>query len=130
MSITQFRAFVRVGGAVNLGVGGRAGPHNAPLQIGRLEAETLNMTAEKNDQETRAAFYASATLAKHIQAKGVPKTRIAFLSMVTSSSSEDLGSKKGVALVTCLKQVVFFKHAQQVNIMDKSNGRMIASIVR
>ena len=88
------------------------------------------MPTGKEDQETRASFYASAKLVKHIQTNGVPKSRKAFLSMVASGSSGDLASKKGLELVACLREVVFFTHAQQINIMDKSNGVMIASIVR
>ena len=88
------------------------------------------MSSEKEDQETRAAFYASTPLVKHIQTNGVPKSKKAFLDMVNSGSPEDLATKKGLVLVACLEKVVFFRHPQQINIMDKSNGRMIASIVR
>jgi hypothetical protein len=50
--------------------------------------------------------------------------------MVASSSSEDLDSEKGIDLIARLKQVIFFTHPQQVNIMDKSNGKLIISIPR
>jgi len=48
--------------------------------------------------------------------------------MVASGSSEDLESKKGLELIACLGKVTFIKHPQQINIMDKSNGKIIASI--
>lgn len=87
------------------------------------------MAAEK-DQDTRAKFYSSQPLAKYIMLNGVPKSNHAFSDMVASGASEDLTSEKGLKLIACLGQVTFLKHAQQINIMDKSNGKIIASITR
>jgi hypothetical protein len=87
------------------------------------------MTIEK-DQATRAEFYGTKSLAKYLVLKGVPHSKHAFNDMVASGSSLDLKSKGGIALVTCLGEVAFFTHPQQINVMDKSNGKMIASIVR
>ena len=88
------------------------------------------MVRANRDQETRAEFYGSKSLAKYINVHGVPKSKHAFRAMVASSSSEDLDGKKGVELIACLGRVVFFTHPQQVNIMDKSDGRLIALIAR
>lgn len=87
------------------------------------------MTSE-SEQGIRAEFYASQSLAKYIALNGVPKSRHAFKDMVASGVSESLDNAKGFALIACLGQVTFFKHPQQINIMDKSNGKMIASIIR
>jgi hypothetical protein len=86
------------------------------------------MTNEKEEQDARSEFYNSQSVAKYIKAIGIPKARGAFRDMVASGSSEDLESKKGLELIACLGKVVFLKHSQQLNIMDKSNGKIIASI--
>ncbi len=86
------------------------------------------MTNEKEEQDTRSKFYNSQAVAKYIKTSGTPKTRIAFRDMVASGSSEDLDSEKGRELIACLGEVVFMKHPQQINIMDKSNGKIIVSI--
>jgi len=80
------------------------------------------------DQDTRSNFYNSQPVVKHIKTKGVPKSRGSWRDMVASGSSEDLDSEKGLKLIACLGEVVFMKHPQQINIMDKSSGRIIATI--
>jgi hypothetical protein len=86
------------------------------------------MKKETGNQETRAAFYGSESVAKYIKANGVPASKHAFREMVASNSSESLEGKKGDERIACLNEVVFFKHPQQVNIMDKTNGQLIAVI--
>ncbi|MDA4128791.1 MAG: hypothetical protein OK422_05015 [Thaumarchaeota archaeon] len=86
------------------------------------------MASEKEEQDTRSKFYNSPSVAKYIKTDGVPKTRRAFRDMVASGSSEDLDSDKGRELIASLGKVVFMKHPQQINIMDKSNGKIIVSI--
>jgi hypothetical protein len=86
------------------------------------------MENEKADQDTRSMFYNSRSVIKHIKTAGIPKTRGAFRDMVASGSSEDLDSEKGLELLSCLGRVVFMKHPQQINIMDKSNGKIIVTI--
>jgi len=88
------------------------------------------MSNEIENEETRSEFYGTKSLAKYIKIHGVPKTTGAFRAMVASGSSEDLDGKKGVELIACLGQVTFFTHPQQVNIMDKGNCKLIASIAR
>jgi len=88
------------------------------------------MSKEIENEETRAEFYGTKSLAKYIKVHGVPKTRGAFRAMVASGSSEDLDGEKGAELIACLGQVTFFTHPQQVNIMDKGNCKLIASIAR
>ena len=88
------------------------------------------MTNEKEKQDMRAKFYTSQSVLRYINANGVPKSKHAFRDMVASGTSEKLDSKKGRELIATLGQVVFFRHPQQINVMDKSNGNMIASITR
>jgi hypothetical protein len=88
------------------------------------------MATEEEDQITRAEFYTSPPVAKYILANGRPRTSHAFSDMVASGSSENLTSKKGLALIACLGRVAFFTHPQQLNIMDQSNGKIIVSLKR
>ena len=86
------------------------------------------MTEEKEDRDTRSKFYNSQSVVKHIKTYGVPKSRGAWRDMISSGSSEDLDSEKGQKLIACLGKVVFMKHPQQINIMDKSSGEIISMI--
>lgn len=88
------------------------------------------MSKEPKDQETRAEFYGSKSLAKYIKVYGAPKSRDAWRSMAASSSSVDLDSKEGAEFIACLKQVTFFTHPQQINIMDRGNCKLLVSIPR
>jgi hypothetical protein len=83
---------------------------------------------EKEEQDIRSRFYNSQSVTKYIKTAGTPKTRGTFRDMVASGSSEDLDSEKGLELITCLGNVVLMKHSQQINIMDKSNGKLLVSI--
>jgi len=86
------------------------------------------MTVEKEDKHTRSKFYNNQSVVKHIKTHGVPKSRGAWRDMISSGSSEDLDSEKGQELIACLGKVVFMKHPQQINVMDKSSGEIIAMI--
>ena len=86
------------------------------------------MMNEKEEQDTRSKFHNTQSVAKYIKTAGIPKTRGAFRDMVASGSSEDLDSNQGLELIACLGKVVFMKHPQQINVMDKSNGKIIVSI--
>jgi hypothetical protein len=88
------------------------------------------MSREAKDQETRAEFYGSKSLAKYIKSHGAPRSRGAWKAMVASSSTVDLDGKEGAELIACLSQVTFFTHPQQINIWDKGSCKTIASIPR
>jgi hypothetical protein len=88
------------------------------------------MTKEEEQQNVRAKFYSNPAVVRYIKIHGVPKSNRAFRDMVASGSSEKLDSEKGLELIDCLAQVVFRTHTQQINIMDKSNGKTIASLAR
>ena len=84
----------------------------------------------QEDQDTRYEFYNKASVKKHIAANGVPRSLHAFRDMVASGTTKELDSEERSGLVTCLGNVVFSKHPQQINVMDRSNGKTIASIKR
>lgn len=87
------------------------------------------MSIQKN-QDERAEFYSSRAVAKHILLNGVPRSGHAFRAMVASGSALDLTSAKGLSLIANLGAVTFMRHPQQINILDRSNGKIIASIIR
>ncbi len=68
-------------------------------------------------------------MARLISKNGVPKTKIAVEAMITAGMAGD-----SVAitqdLIDCLNHVTFAVHPQQINIRDKANGKIIASIPR
>ncbi len=88
------------------------------------------MTGEKKEQDIRAKFYTSQSVARYLNVNGVPKSKHAFRDMVAAGTSEKLDGEKGLELIASLGHVVFFKHPQQINVMDKSNLKIIASIAR
>ncbi len=88
------------------------------------------MKDEKKEQDARAKFYTSQSVARYINVNGVPKSKHAFRDMVEAGTSEKLDGERGQALIASLGEVVFFTHPQQINVMDKSNLKIIASITR
>lgn len=86
------------------------------------------VSSEKSGQQTREEFYRSSTVMQHIKGVGIPKTVGSFREMVASGSTLDLASTQGLSLIETLGKVTFTKHPQQINIMDKTSGKMIVSI--
>jgi len=86
------------------------------------------MTNLGEQQDIRAKFYSNPAVIKHIKIHGVPRSRKEFRNMVVAGSSEELDSKEGMELTACLGDVVFRMHTQQINVMDKSNGKTIATL--
>lgn len=82
----------------------------------------------QRQQDIRARFYNSPAVIKYIQRSGIPKRTQEFRRMVSAGSTEALESEKGMDLIACLGDVVFRRHPEQINIMDKSNGKTIISI--
>ena len=86
------------------------------------------MNAEKAGQDARAEFYGRIAVVNFIRQVGIPTRTGQFRDMVASGSKVDLKSKEGLALIETLGRVVFTKHPQQINIMDKVSGGIIASL--
>ncbi|MGD1054684.1 MAG: hypothetical protein ABR867_01190 [Nitrososphaerales archaeon] len=81
-------------------------------------------------QVTRAKFCSSRPLAKYTMFNGVPRSNHAFRDMVATGGSNDLTNEQGLRLIACLGEVTFLRHAQPINILDKTNGKITASITR
>jgi hypothetical protein len=84
----------------------------------------------EQEQQVRAKFYADPAVIRYIKIHGTPKSKQEFREMVGSGSTQQLDGKEGLELIACLGEVVFRKHTQQINVMDKSNGKTIVSLPR
>jgi hypothetical protein len=86
-------------------------------------------TSEQADIKRRASFYNKRAVAKLISVIGIPRNKQAMLKLLSLDNAD------GSAIVTqesydCLTNVNFAVHPQQINVRDKVNGEIIASIVR
>jgi hypothetical protein len=86
------------------------------------------MTKEEKQEEERAKFYTSPTVIRHLKIHGIPKSQQAFKDMVASGSTDKLDGAKGKELISNLGMITFRDHTQQINIMDKLNGKTISTI--
>jgi hypothetical protein len=77
----------------------------------------------------RREFYTSESVDNFLKKHGVPKSRHAVRSLVAlaNGKSEDQVDAGDIDL---LGHVYFQVHAQQINIRDKANGKLIVSIRR
>ncbi|MGI0070270.1 MAG: hypothetical protein ACREAN_08465 [Nitrosopumilaceae archaeon] len=73
----------------------------------------------------RQKFFTSESVDNFLKKNGIPKTRIALRSLAALE-----GGKAGEEAVEILGHVYYQIHAQQINIRDKANGKMIVSIRR
>ncbi len=88
------------------------------------------MANEEKEEDIRAKFYTSPSTIKCISANRVPKSKHAFMDMVSSYTLEKLDNKKREELIVCLTHVVFSKNPPQTNILDKSKRKTITSTRR
>ena len=95
---------------------------------GRQASIRNTVKNEKSGQQKREEFYSSSMVRKHIKEMKIPTTVGAFKDMVASGSNLNLDSSEGLDLIETLGHVTFARHPQQINIMDKSSGKMIVSI--
>ncbi len=79
----------------------------------------------EDDIERRKKFYNSPKVAKFLTREGVPKTKQAMIALV---SAGDASEKVDDDSIACFGKVVFSVHPQQINVRDKENGKIIASI--
>jgi hypothetical protein len=82
---------------------------------------------ELQDMKRRNAFYNTRAVAKFLLAAGIPKTHKAMMALTSLENPE---ARAVQVPDDCLTKVIFELHPQQVNIRDKINGNIIASIAR
>jgi hypothetical protein len=87
------------------------------------------LSKTESDIQQRKEFYSNPEVARHISKDGVPKSKQAMNSLI-SAGGLGMESKDDMDLFDCLSFVVFAVHPQQINVRDKSNGKIIATIVR
>lgn len=87
-----------------------------------------SMYSEKELQDIlrRSDFYKKKEVAKFLLTHGVPRTKGAMLKLLEF----DERSSDANESLNCLRGVTFVVHPQQINIWDKTNGKMIISIPR
>ncbi len=92
------------------------------------------MTQMSQDVETgireRKKFYNDPEVVKLISRDGVPKTKKAMTAVISAGTSGKPDSPVDPELFDCLGFVVFAVHPQQINIRDKTTGKIIAVIAR
>ena len=83
------------------------------------------MSKTQEDVQQRKTFYNNPDVAKHISKDGVPKSKAAMNALISAG-----GVGSGPDSFECLSFVVFSVHPQQINVRDKLNGKIIATINR
>ena len=86
----------------------------------------MHSDKELQDILRRNNFYKKKEVAKFLMTHGVPRTKGAMLKLLEFDDAPG----NAVESLNCLRNVTFMVHPQQINIWDKSNGRMIISIPR
>jgi len=86
--------------------------------------------SSKEQCEQRVKFYTRKEVVRYLSKNGVPKSRHASKVLiaigVTGSPDGDVSQES----MDCLSYVNFEVHPQQINVRDKANGKIIASIRR
>jgi hypothetical protein len=87
------------------------------------------MTTEE-DIQRRTDFYNRPDVAKFLSKNGIPRTSRAMSDLMVAGGTAAMDSEKGSISFNCLSFIVFAVHPQQINIRDKENGMIIATIKR
>ena len=88
------------------------------------------MSSKERDCERRVKFYTSREVARYLSKNGVPKSKRASKALIAIGTTGSLDGKVSQELMDCLSYIYFEVHPQQINVRDKANGKIIASITR
>lgn len=88
------------------------------------------MTTIEQDVQTRRDFYNKPEVAKFLNKEGIPRTKGAMSAMMIAGGLTPDDSQAGSISFNCLNFIIFAVHPQQINLTDKANGKIIASIRR
>jgi hypothetical protein len=88
------------------------------------------MTTKEEDIQTRKDFYNREDVAKFLGKEGIPRTKVAMSALMVAGGVSAKDSVAGSISFNCLDFVVFAVHPQQINVRDKANGMIIATIRR
>jgi len=88
------------------------------------------MSTREENIERRTKFYNNPDVAKFLSKEGVPKSKKAMSALMIAGGSSASESIADSLSFNCLNYVIFAIHPQQINIRDKANGMIIATIRR
>ena len=88
------------------------------------------MSTSEDNIQRRTKFYNRLDVAKFLSKEGIPKSKKAMSALMLAGGSSASESKVDSPSFDCLNYVVFAVHPQQINIRDKANGMIIATIRR
>jgi hypothetical protein len=88
------------------------------------------MSSKAQECERRAEFYTSKEVARYLSKNGVPKSRRASKALFAVGTTGSPDGEVSQELMDCLTFVHFEVHPQQINVRDKANRKIIASIRR
>ena len=88
------------------------------------------MSTREDDIQRRTKFYNNPDVAKFVSKEGVPKSKKAMSALMIAGGSSASESVPNSLAFDCLNYVIFAIHPQQINIRDKANGMIIATIRR
>ena len=86
------------------------------------------MSSKEKEREQRVKFYTSREIARYLSKNGVPKSSHTWKALIAIGATGSLDGKVSQALMNCLSYVNLEVHPQQINVRDKANGKIIASI--
>ena len=88
------------------------------------------MSSKEQECERRVKFYTSREVVRYLSKSGVPKSRRTSKALIAVGTTGSRYGEVSQELMDCLSYVNFEVHPQQINVRDKANGKMIASIRR
>ena len=88
------------------------------------------MTTIEQDVQIRWDFYNKPEVAKFLNKEGIPRSKRAMSAMMIAGGLTPDDSQAGSISFNCLNLIVFAVHPQQINLIDKSNGKIVVSIRR
>lgn len=88
------------------------------------------MATIEEDVQRRKDFYNKPEVTKYLCKEGVPKTKSAMSALMLAGGYSKEDSIIDSVSFKCLNGVLFAVHPQQINIRDKINGMIIASLHR
>lgn len=88
------------------------------------------MSTIEEDIQRRTDFYNRPDAAKFLCKEGIRKTRQVMSALMLAGGSTAEDSVIDSLSFNCMNNVIFALHPQHVNIRDKANGMIIASIRR
>ncbi len=85
--------------------------------------------SKEQDPGRRVKFYTSKEVSGYLSKNGVPKSRRSWKALIAVGATS-IDGEVGQEQTDYLGDVRFEVHPQQINVRDKANGKIVASIRR